>query len=554
MRSWPVLTAMPLALLAGLLWLPVPVSAQSGAAYLSGAEPWIASDCTNDVPIVVASDAAAQSDIYSAVTLAGAVNTDCVVLAGARSETMPAAQRERLDAAATSGYVVGGTAAVPASKLDSRNLMRIGGTDRWVTAHLIGNEAREVAGIATPDSPITPDTTLDVPADAQEPGVFLSGAEPWIASDCSSDVPIVVASDAAAQSDIYSAVTLAGAVGTDCVILAGARSGYMARSQRARLAVAAPGGYVVGGTAAVPTAKIAERGMTRLAGSDRWRTAQLVGQRASGDSTAGTSTTTEIVAGGLTTLKVGRQYACGLLSDSTVTCWGYTTSWPNAAFDPPSGTFTEVAAGSETACAVRSDGTVTCWGARTAGVASPPSGRFTEVAGGSWHACGLRSDGTATCWGYNRAGQTDPPSGTFTALAAGDFYTCGLRSSGKVICWGDNGYKQTDAPSGTFTALSGGAGFGCGVRSNGSVTCWGRNDNGQTDAPPGTFIALAAGAYHACGLRSDGTATCWGWNNFGQTDAPPGIFKSVGVSRFDSFGLGRNGTVRSWGARYLGGR
>ena len=96
---------------------------------------------------------------------------------------------------------------------------------------------------------------MPAPASAQSTGVFLDGAEPWIASDCSGATPMVVGSDAKAQSDIYSAVTLAGVIGTDCVVLAGPRDGDMADEQRARLDAAAAGGHVLGGTAAVPEAR-----------------------------------------------------------------------------------------------------------------------------------------------------------------------------------------------------------------------------------------------------------------------------------------------------------
>ena len=237
---------------------------------------------------------------------------------------------------------------------------------------------------------------LPVPVSAQSGGAYLSGSAPWTESDCASDTPIVVGTDAAAQSDIYSAVTLAGVVDTDCVILAGPRGSDMAASQRARLSAATPGGYVVGGTAAVPTVKVVGRDMTRLAGLDRWGTAQLVGRRASGDATAGTSTTTEIIAGGLTALSVGRQYACGLRSDSTMTCWG--------------------------------DDVV--------GETRAPSGTFTAVDAGFWHSCGLRSDSTVICWGGNFDGETDAPSGTFTAVAVSPFASFGLGSNGTVTRWG----------------------------------------------------------------------------------------------------------------------
>ena len=104
-------------------------------------------------------------------------------------------------------------------------------------------------------------------------------------------MPIIVGSDAAAESDRYSAVTLAGVIGTDCVVLAGNRHGSsMPADQRARLGVAAAGGFVVGGTAAVPGTKTAGRIMFRLAGTDRWHTARLVGDQARRGATAGAGT------------------------------------------------------------------------------------------------------------------------------------------------------------------------------------------------------------------------------------------------------------------------
>ncbi|WP_420443205.1 fibronectin type III domain-containing protein [Candidatus Poriferisodalis sp.] len=272
-------------LLAGLavatiaVTLAVPAGAQEPGVYLDGAEPWVASDCDGDVPIVVGSDARAQSDIYSAVTLAGVVDTDCIVLVGPRDGQMPAAQLARLDDAAAGGYVLGGLAAVPAAKVSNRGMTRIAGADRWTTARLVGNEARALAGgVSGTASPGNSRSTL--PADVRSPGVYLDGAEPWIASDCVGDIPIVVGSDAKAQSDIYSAVTLAGVVDTDCIVLAGPRDGQMPTTQRARLVAAAAGGCVLGGLAAVPASKIAGRDMTRIAGADRWTTARLVGNEA----------------------------------------------------------------------------------------------------------------------------------------------------------------------------------------------------------------------------------------------------------------------------------
>ncbi len=101
---------------------------------------------------------------------------------------------------------------------------------------------------------------------------------PGTTSDCDNHVPVVVASDEPAQSDLYSAFTLAAAIGTTCVVLTGARDEPISDDQRARLDAARPGGWIVGGEAAVPSTKVAGHSLRRLAGTDRWHTAQLVGE------------------------------------------------------------------------------------------------------------------------------------------------------------------------------------------------------------------------------------------------------------------------------------
>ena len=101
---------------------------------------------------------------------------------------------------------------------------------------------------------------------------------PEVLGECTGAVPVIVAADADAQSDIYSAVTLKGVLGAaSCIVLAGGRDDPFPQDQLKRLAAAAPGGYVVGGPAAVPEAKLSNRDMTRVYGADRWETAAAVG-------------------------------------------------------------------------------------------------------------------------------------------------------------------------------------------------------------------------------------------------------------------------------------
>lgn len=227
-------------------------------------EPEAEFDCSGEVPIVVATDAAAEADTYSAVTLAGVLDTRCIVDAGPRDAAMPTEQRTRLDRAQSGGWIVGGTAAVPPSKTAGRTMRRIGGADRWHTARLVGAVAADPdANIALLHSTVHAWNPLTDPA------------------DCSGEVAIVVASDEAAQSDLYSAVTLAGVLDTECIVLAGSRDAAMPAAQRARLDRAQSGGWIVGGTAAVPPSKTAGRDMKRIAGADRWLTALFVGVVAS---------------------------------------------------------------------------------------------------------------------------------------------------------------------------------------------------------------------------------------------------------------------------------
>lgn len=118
---------------------------------------------------------------------------------------------------------------------------------------------------------------LSSPAGAQATG-SATLPPPEVLGDCTDAVPVVVASDADAQSDIYSAVTLKGVLGAaSCIVLAGGRDDPFPQAQLKRLAAAAPGGYVVGGPAAVPEAKLPNRDMTRVYGADRWETAAVVG-------------------------------------------------------------------------------------------------------------------------------------------------------------------------------------------------------------------------------------------------------------------------------------
>ena len=148
----------------GVPFLP-PAGAQtsSSAATPVLPPPEVLGDCTDAVPVIVASDADAQSDIYSAVTLVGVLaEKTCIVLAGGRDEPFPRDQLRRLATAAAGGYVVGGPAAVSDVKLAGRDMTRVYGADRWETATEVGAIA---SALAAGEDPSAPDDTDDEPND-----------------------------------------------------------------------------------------------------------------------------------------------------------------------------------------------------------------------------------------------------------------------------------------------------------------------------------------------------------------------------------------------------
>jgi alpha-tubulin suppressor-like RCC1 family protein len=167
-------------------------------------------------------------------------------------------------------------------------------------------------------------------------------------------------------------------------------------------------------------------------------------------------------------------YACALLSDKTIKCWGRPLNgeFPTGS----SGSSTPViipnvsnaitlSVGSYNICYLVGDGTAYCWGTQNG--AQTPTGSYgmvayqqislfgTEIAIGSTHGCGVYSrpaltpDSVAFCWGSNDSGQLgDGTTTTSTGVVVpgitdaidvevgANGSTCAIQRSGTMKCWG----------------------------------------------------------------------------------------------------------------------
>ncbi len=226
-----------------------------------------------------------------------------------------------------------------------------------------------------------------------------------------------------------------------------------------------------------------------------------------------------------------------------------------------------LASGSGFACVILADHTVACWGENGSGqlgnglstdssVLVPVLNLTGPVAavvcsdGGPLSACALLSDGTVECWGDNSQGElgngtTSSASGAVavsgltgaTAISVGQGSACAL-SGGRVECWGQggggllgNGMTTNSSTPVQVQGLTGvvaigvGATHACALLSGGTVECWGYNSVGQLGNGGTTYstvpvsvsglsgvTAIAVGYWHTCAMLTGGTVECWGSN------------------------------------------
>ncbi|MBV9788868.1 MAG: S8 family serine peptidase [Chloroflexi bacterium] len=249
--------------------------------------------------------------------------------------------------------------------------------------------------------------------------------------------------------------------------------------------------------------------------------------------------------GSFSQLSTGGIHTCAIRTNGTIACWGNNV---NGQATPPSGTFTHVSSGRTNNCALGTSQTLACWGLNLSGQSSPPSGTFSQVSAGSEHVCGIRTSGTIACWGLNSSGQSSPPSGTFSQVSAGNNHTCAIDLAGLVVCWGSNSSGKATPPSGTFSQVGAGDEFSCGLLTNQTVACWGSSSSGKTTPPSSTFTQIDVGGTFTCGLRTDYTLACWGHNSYGQANPPSISITQVNAGDTHTCGLRTDQTIDCWGS------
>ncbi|NVB82024.1 MAG: DUF4215 domain-containing protein [Kofleriaceae bacterium] len=250
-------------------------------------------------------------------------------------------------------------------------------------------------------------------------------------------------------------------------------------------------------------------------------------------------------------IAVSAQYACGILDDGTLRCWGAATFPNGASTSPPFGTFKHVAVEENHACAVHTLGDVVCWGEELLGDGEtrPPVGQFTKVEVGLAHSCAIKVDGTLQCWGDRfLAGRV--PSGMFTDIEGYRHKACAIASNGTAICWDGT---RTEVPFTDIVELDAGLNHLCALRVGGAVSCTGDNTAGKATVPPGTYKHVAAAYSHTCAIRSDDTIVCWG-DVFESIKRPSVALTQIRADFGYDCGLDAAGHIYCWGLDSISGQ
>ncbi len=242
----------------------------------------------------------------------------------------------------------------------------------------------------------------------------------------------------------------------------------------------------------------------------------------------------------------GYSFACAVLGDQSVRCWGDNSAQQIAQFagdttphylrpvTVDSLQATQLAATFSTFCALTPTQNVQCFGDNTVGqlgLGGPidttkhglPAANVVGVSGATYlggasggHFCAIVAGGQILCWGGNGNGQ----------LGDGTIAPVGVppgKATPTTVC----AVGSTATPCAPLTgaiAVAGGDSHTCALHNDGSVACWGSNSQHQlgiaTDTANHPFPVLVSGvtatALHSGGntncVATGGLAKCWGGN------------------------------------------
>lgn len=278
---------------------------------------------------------------------------------------------------------------------------------------------------------------------------------------------------------------------------------------------------------------------------------------------------------GATSVDVGYQRSCAVLSTGQARCWGYdlngglggaydgnaVASTPLVLRAPSSTSALEPIADisvDRLSCAVMTGGNAVCWGDNSTfgspftvlEVASPtvPMSDVTGVDTSSGHACFVKSTGQVACMGTNTNGQlgegTTTSSGKSakyvltslggpqlsgaTGVSVADGSSCARLSDQSVSCWGSNVYGRLGLGTGSSASR---ISYPAPVVPNGAAS--------GSSALTG-LSAVSLGSGHGCVRASDGLVSCFGANPHGEIalgvnanyETPQPVVASLGNSGF----------------------
>ncbi len=277
-------------------------------------------------------------------------------------------------------------------------------------------------------------------------------------------------------------------------------------------------------------------------------------------------------------IAVGKEFSCALTAQERVKCWGG-KEWlgPSATADSPNpvdvnigpsgANVKQLAAGDDFACVLLTDGSVWCWGHND----------YLQLGSDERLDAGTRSV---------RPIRAKLPQGTVARLFATNKTACAEMLDSAIVCWGAN-WQYTAGidplvrnalPTPmtyveSVSALSLGSGHTC-VIQEGTLGCWGSGAGGalgvsRAVASPlvapmpamGAGVkAVAAGYQGTCAVASDGSAHCWGYRALaGMTNTmapqalvgngpPPDVEDYSGTPPYCKSGFVAVGTQCLWAA------